>query len=46
MEGECQQAKEHFDRALYLPPDWPSAYSALAVLYLDTGQVAPTGADA
>lgn len=40
MERQCQQAEEYFDRALGLLPDWPSAYSALAVLYLDTGQVA------
>jgi Tfp pilus assembly protein PilF len=40
MERQGQQAQEYFERALELLPDWPSAYSALAVLYLDTGQVA------
>ena len=40
MEGQRQQAEDYFDRTLDLLPDWPSAYSALAVLYLDTGQVA------
>jgi len=40
MEQKCQQAEEYFERALDLLPGWPSAYSALAVLYLDTGQVA------
>jgi tetratricopeptide (TPR) repeat protein len=40
MEAQCQQAEKHFDRALDLLPDWPSAYSALAVLYLNTGQAA------
>ena len=40
MEGQCQQAEEYLDRALDLLPDWPSAYSARAVLYLDTGQTA------
>jgi len=40
MEGQGKQAEEHFVRALELLPDWPSAYSALAVLYLNTGQVA------
>jgi tetratricopeptide (TPR) repeat protein len=38
MERQRQQAEEYFDRALDLLPDWPSAYSALAVFYLSTGQ--------
>jgi len=40
MAPQCQKADEHFERALDLLPDWPSAYSALAVFYLGTGQVA------
>jgi len=40
MERQCQQAEEYFDRAIDLLPDWPSAYSALAVLYINTGQAA------
>lgn len=39
MERKCQPAEEYFERALDLLPGWPSPYSALAVLYLDTGQV-------
>jgi len=40
MDRQCQNAEQHFERALDLLPDWPSAYSALAVFYLSTGRVA------
>jgi Flp pilus assembly protein TadD len=40
MENQCPAAEQHFVRALDMLPDWPSAYSTLAVLYLNTGQVA------
>jgi len=42
MKGNSKEAEGYFVHALELLPEWPSAYSALAVLYFDTGQLAKT----
>lgn len=38
MRGNSKEAEEYLVHALELLPEWPGAYSALAVLCLDTGQ--------
>ena len=40
MRGSSKEAEAYFVHALELLPEWPGAYSALAVLYFDTRQVA------
>ena len=39
MRGNSKEAEEYLVHALELLPEWPGAYSALAVFYFDTGQL-------
>ena len=40
LEGETGQAAERFEHAVELLPEWSGSYSALGVLYYQTGQIA------
>lgn len=37
FEGRLQQAEDNLKRSVELLPEWPASYSALGVLYYETG---------
>jgi tetratricopeptide (TPR) repeat protein len=39
VEGRLQQAENNLKRSVELLPEWPAGYSALGVLYYETGQM-------
>jgi tetratricopeptide (TPR) repeat protein len=39
VEGRLQQAEDNLKRSVELLPEWPAGYSALGVLYYETGQM-------
>jgi len=39
MEGQSDKAQEYLEKSVDLLPDWPGSYSALGVLYFQTGQI-------
>jgi tetratricopeptide (TPR) repeat protein len=39
MEGREEKAEEYLRKSVDLLPEWPGSYSALAVLYYQTGQI-------
>lgn len=39
VEGKPQQAERYLKRAVNLLPEWPGSYSALGVLYYQTGEI-------
>jgi tetratricopeptide (TPR) repeat protein len=40
MEGQEEKAEEYLRKSVELLPQWPGSYSALALLYFQTGQIA------
>jgi Tfp pilus assembly protein PilF len=39
MEGQSEQAEQYLEKSVDLLPGWPGSYSALGVLYYQTGQI-------
>jgi Tfp pilus assembly protein PilF len=39
MEGQTAKAEQYLEKSLDLLPEWPGSYSALDVLYYETGQI-------
>jgi len=39
MEGQEEKAEQYLRKSVDLMPEWPGSYSALAVLYYETGQI-------
>jgi Tfp pilus assembly protein PilF len=39
MEGQTGKAEEYLEKSVDLLPEWPGSYSALGVLYYQTGQI-------
>ncbi len=39
MEGQEEKAEQYLRKSVDLLPEWPGSYSALAVLYYQTGQI-------
>jgi tetratricopeptide (TPR) repeat protein len=40
MEGHTDRAEQYLEKSVDLLPGWPGSYSALGVLYFETGQIA------